>query len=219
MGDQGIGPMSHKQIHDYYENLASKIQSPLETRNNAKDFSRFDIEFVLRYASTEKSVLDLGAGTGLLVNHLVGKFKHIHAVEKYENFSRFITRHASITVSSADVLAFHTEYRYDIVTAFGLLNYFSDEEAKLLFRKIYDFSTSNGMAIIKHQMGVESTVVVNGFSEELRQPYYSEYRHVELERDLLLQAGFSNVEVVDIYPAEYNRWPNTHFYALVCKKT
>jgi cyclopropane fatty-acyl-phospholipid synthase-like methyltransferase len=211
--------MSNKQIHDYYEKLASKIQSPIETRNKAKDFSKFDIEFVLRYADSDKSVLDLGAGTGLLVNHLIGKFKHIHAVEKYENFSKFITRHPTVTVTDEDVIAFDTAGKYDIVTAFGLLNFFSEEEAKRLFRKMYDFSMPNGMAIVKHQMGVNETVVVNGYSEELQQPYYSEYRHVAREKDLLLQAGFAHVEVVDIYPAEYNRWPNTHFYALVCTKS
>lgn len=210
--------MSNKQIHDYYERLASRIQSPIETRNKAKDFSKFDIEFMLRHANPEKSLLDLGAGTGLLVNHLIGKFKHIHAVEKYENFSKFITRDPGVTVTEEDVLVFDTEDRYDIVTAFGLLNFFSEAEARLLFRKIYDFSLPKGMAIVKHQMGVESNVVVNGFSEELQQPYYSEYRHVAREKDLLLEAGFEHVEVVDIYPAEYSRWPNTHFYALVGTK-
>jgi cyclopropane fatty-acyl-phospholipid synthase-like methyltransferase len=210
--------MSNKQIHDYYEKLAAKIQSPIETRNKAKDFSEFDIKFVLRYASAAKTLLDLGAGTGLLVNHLVGKFKHIHAVEKYESFSKFITRDPSVTVTDEDVLTFDTEHGYDIVAAFGLLNFFSEEEAKLLFRKIYKFSVPNGMAIVKHQMGVNETVVVNGYSEELQQPYYSEYRHVAREKELLLEAGFSHVEVIDIYPAEYNRWPNTHFYALVGTK-
>lgn len=210
--------MSNKQIHDYYEKMASKIQSPIETRNKAKDFSQFDIGFMLRHASPDKTLLDLGAGTGLLVNHLVGKFKHIHAVEKYGNFAKFIKQDPTVTVTVEDVLAFDTKEKYDIVIAFGLLNFFSEEEAKRMFRKVYDFSGPKGMAVLKHQMGVNETVVVNGFSEELQQPYYSEYRHVEREKELLLEAGFAKVEVVDIYPAEYNRWPNTHFYALVATK-
>lgn len=210
--------MSNKQIHNYYEKMASRIQSPIETRNKAKDFSQFDIDFALRYANPEKTLLDLGAGSGLLVNHLVGKFKHIHAVEKYANFAKFIARDPSITVTVDDVLTFDTEDKYDIVSAFGLLNFFSEEEAQLLFGKIYKFTLDSGMAIVKHQMGVKETVVVDGYSEELGQPYYSEYRHVDHERELVLQAGFSDVEVVDIYPAEYNRWPNTHFYAFVCTK-
>lgn len=211
--------MSNKQIHSYYEKMASRIQSPIETRNKAKDFSGFDIDFMLRHASPEKRLLDLGAGTGLLVNHLVGKFKHIHAVEKYENFAKFIRRDGDITVTTHDVLSFDTEHRYDIVSAFGLLNFFSEEEARQLFGKMYRFLGDAGTAIVKHQMGVSGNVIVDGFSEELQQPYYSEYRHVELEKNLLLQAGFSSVEVVDIYPAEYNRWENTHFYALVGTKS
>lgn len=210
--------MSNKLIHDYYAKLASRIRSPIETRNKAKDFSKFDIEFMLRHADVEKTLLDLGAGTGLLVNHLIGKFKHIRAVEKYENFSKFIMRHPSVTVTCEDVLAFDTEERYDIVTAFGLLNFFSEAEAKLLLRKMFEFATPSGMAVVKHQMGVNENVLVNGFSEELGQPYYSEYRHVAREKELLMEAGFSHVEVVDIYPTEYNRWPNTHFYALIGTK-
>lgn len=35
---------------------------------------------------------------------------------------------------------------------------------------------------------------------------------------LLREAGCSGVETFDIYPEEYNRWDNTHFFALVQTK-
>ena len=38
----------------------------------------------------------------------------------------------------------------------------------------------------------------------------------EIER--LKNIGFKDVLVHDIYPSEANRWSDTHFYALVCKK-
>ena len=198
--------------------MAARIKSPIETRNKAKDFSKFDIEFMLGYADEQKRLLDLGAGSGLLVNSLIGRFNHIHAVEKYDNFSQFIERDPTVTVTSEDVLSFDTSDTYDIVSAFGLMNFFSEDEAALLYGRMYKFTTDKGLTVVKHQMGLNETVVVDGFSEELQQPYYSEYRHMEVEKALLLKAGFSKVEVFDIYPAEYNRWDNTHFYALVATK-
>ncbi len=61
-------------------------------------------------------------------------------------------------------------------------------------------------------------VIINKYSEELKTIYYSEYRTVEKEKYLLAQAGFKNFEVFDIYPAECNRWDNTHFFAIVAEK-
>ena len=66
-------------------------------------------------------------------------------------------------------------------------------------------------------MGRNETVVVNGYSEELKQPYYSEYRNLDLEKTLLENAGFVIEKVDDIYPEKFNRWENTWFKVIVAK--
>jgi HAD superfamily phosphoserine phosphatase-like hydrolase len=205
------------KIDEYYASLAKRIKDPRETRNKAPDFSRHDIDFVKRFAGPDKTLLDLGAGTGLLLNALLADFRRIAAVEKYPEFSNFIQRAEHVSVTNADLLDFTTDETFDVVTLFGVMNFFSPEEAESIYRKIARWLHPAGALIIKHQMGVEQDVLVDGFSEELSSPYFSDYRHVEKEKLLLQSAQLQVEDVVDIYPAEFNRWPNTHFYALVCR--
>ncbi|GLY62470.1 methyltransferase [Pectobacterium carotovorum subsp. carotovorum] len=211
--------MGNKSILDYYDGLAKKIKNPIEMRNKAKDSTRFDVDLMKSYASSERSLLDLGSGTGLLVNELVSDYKNIVAVEKYRQFSDFILVSDNVKVINEDILELKTTELYDVISVFGVMPYFNQEEAK----KIYSLITNSlrksvhSVAVIKHQMGVDCDVTVNGWSEELNAEYYSEYRYVENEIALLHQAGFTRIDKLDIYPSEFNRWSNTHFYALVCR--
>jgi cyclopropane fatty-acyl-phospholipid synthase-like methyltransferase len=211
--------MGNKNIIEYYNQLAKKIIDAKATRNKAKDFSEYDIALMKSLADKNKTLLDLGAGTGLLINYLIDDFKHITAVEKYPEFSKFITNTSKIDIINEDLLMleFPENMQYDIVSLFGVMNYFSADEASALYNKILKFLNTNGILVIKNQMGINEDVIVNGFSEELQTNYYSEYRHIEKEIDLLKKIGFKKINTIDIYPPEYNRWDNTHFYALVCK--
>lgn len=204
------------KIHNYYENLASKIHSPTQTRNKAPDFSSFDINFVRPFAGAWKHLLDLGSGTGLLINPLVNEFGRITAVEKYPQFSRFISPVPHLELIEADLNEFETSGKFDLITIFGVMNFFNRTEALRIYKKAMRWLKSDGVLILKHQMGIQEDILVDGYSEELGTHYYSEYRWVRHEMDLLAEAGFCVEEPIDIYPPEFNRWTNTHFYALVC---
>ncbi|WP_082564916.1 HAD-IB family phosphatase [Acidovorax sp. Root568] len=203
-------------IHKYYEQLAKKIHKPIETRNKSPDFSAFDIDFIRRFSGQSKHLLDLGAGTGLLINPLIKEFGRITAVEKYPQFSRFIAREPHVELIDADLNDFDTSERFDLITIFGVMNFFNRDEALKLYRKAIRWLQPGGVLILKHQMGIQEDVLVDGYSEELGEKYYSEYRWIQREIQLVAEAGFVVDEPVDIYPAAFNRWPNTHFYALVC---
>jgi len=211
--------MGNKNIIEYYDQLAKKITDAKATRNKAKDFSKYDIALMKTFANKNKILLDLGAGTGLLINHLIDDFKHITAVEKYSEFSKFIKKTSKITIINEDLLMlnFSENAKYDVISLFGVMNYFNADEASVLYKKIVGFLNNNGVLIIKNQMGIEEDVIVNGFSKELQTNYYSEYRHIDKEIGLLKEIGFKEITTKDIYPQEYNRWDNTHFYALICK--
>jgi len=210
--------MSNQYIHGYYEEMAKNIKSPLETRNKAKDFTRFDVALMKNFANKNRDLLDLGSGTGLLINPLNNDFRTIVAVEKYKAFSDFIIRTPTIEVINSDILDLENNRSFDVVSIFGVMNFFNSTEANLIYKKVAGYLRKNNesVAIVKHQMGLEETFTVNGWSEELNKDYYAEYRHVDIEIAMLSQAGFSRIEKVDVYPKEYNRWENTHFYALVC---
>jgi hypothetical protein len=94
------------------------------------------------------------------------------------------------------------------------MNYFNTDEATTVYKKAKSFVKLGGTLVVKNQFGVKEDVTVAGFSEEIGRNYYSNYRHVDSEVALLGLLGFKNIEVTDIYPAEFNRWENTHFYAI-----
>lgn len=210
--------MGNDKIKQYYDQMSQEIQTAQATRNKSPDFSRFDIEFFRKFENPDHSLLDLGAGTGLLLNNVMDSFAKVLAVELYPNFSKFIRKAAHVSVVNKDLKEFDTSEEFDILALFGLMNYFDKEEATRLYRKFFRFCRVGGTMVVKNQMGVSEDVTVDTFSEELGRQYYSNYRSVASETEIIEQAGFIVEDVVDIYPPEFNRWPNTHFYAIVAKK-
>ena len=117
-----------------------------------------------------------------------------------------------------DILNFDTDKTFDIVIAFGVMNFFSTTEAEKLYKKFFKFTAPGGTLIIKNQMGVSEDVIVDKYSEELGHHYYSEYRTALHESKLISASGFSINDVHDIYPDQFNRWPNTRFKCIVSSK-
>jgi cyclopropane fatty-acyl-phospholipid synthase-like methyltransferase len=210
--------VGNEKIRPYYDNLASRIQTAVETRNKAPDFTQYDVAYMQQFQNAQRTLLDLGAGSGLLFNKLSPGFKHAIAVELYPQFSRFIDDRPNVTVINADVLEFETEKHFDLVIAFGVMNFFDREEAAKIYSKMFRFAAPGGRMIVKHQMGLTEDVIVDTFSEELRQNYYSEYRSLENEMALVSSAGFDDLRTTDIYPDAFNRWGNTRFMAITALK-
>jgi cyclopropane fatty-acyl-phospholipid synthase-like methyltransferase len=210
--------VGNEKIRPYYERMAANIKDPLETRNKAPDFSRFDIAYMETFLNKDHALLDLGAGSGLLLNHIAHGFRKVVAVELYEKFSQFIKPAPHITVINQDILGFDTAETFDTIILFGVMNFFSNTEAESIYRKLWRFAKPGGSIVVKNQMGVGEDVLVDRFSEELQQSYYSEYRCPESESRLMQAAGFDVRRVDDIYPDEFNRWPNTRFKVIVAGK-
>ncbi len=210
--------MKNEQVIKYYDSMAKKIKRQDETRNKSKDFSKYDIALMKDISDIDKSLLDLGAGTGLLINNLINDFAKIVAIEKYPEFSKFITKSPNLKVINTNLLELEIDDCFDYASLFGVMNYFNKEEASIIYKKAFSFLEEDGKLIVKHQMGMREDVVINGFSEELQTDYYSEYRWIDKEIALLKDVGFKTIDIIDIYPKEYNRWDNTHFYALICQK-
>ncbi|MBP5456266.1 MAG: class I SAM-dependent methyltransferase [Paludibacteraceae bacterium] len=210
--------MNNELANQYWRLKSLSSPSPLASKlNKANDFSQYDADFIMKYANSNTSVLDLASGTGLAINKYYQKVKKIVAVEKYEQFSKFITQANNIIVHNTDIISFDTEEKFDIINMFGIIQYFNATEIASIYKKYRGKLKSGGKALIKGQFGTETDVTIEGFSKELNTNYYSEYRTIKKECSLLKEAGFSKIEVVDIYPASCNRWTNTHFYALVAE--
>lgn len=205
---------------DFFSKLALKNDLNSKTVKLAKntDVTEIDAKFILKYADIKTNILDLGTGTGLIVNKIYKHVNSIDCVELFEQFSKFIVVDEKINVINTNVWEFDTSKKYDVITMFGLMQYFNEDEARKVYQKYYNFVASKGKFIIKNQFGIKDDVTVSGYSEEQQSEYFSQYRHIDKEVDILKNIGLRNIEVIDVYPPEGNRWSNTHFYAIVAEK-
>jgi cyclopropane fatty-acyl-phospholipid synthase-like methyltransferase len=214
-----IQKINNKQTQEYWRDMATNNPTELTIKvNPVNDHTQIDADFILKYANSNSQILDLASGTGLTINKYFDKVGHIDAVELYEGFSQFILKTPKITVHNLDILEFQPCKQYDIITMFGILHYFNENETKQIYSRYRNYLKPEGFLIVKQQFGVDKDVEISGFSEELQRNYFSQYRQIDKEVELLKKVGYKNIEVVDIYLPEWNRFENTHFYAIVAEK-
>ena len=210
----------NNNAHTFFEKMAKSDTLAPNSVKLAKnsDFSDIDTAFIRKYADNTSTVLDLGSGTGLIVNKLYPYVKKIIAVEPFYQFTQYITKSSNIQIVNCDAASFLSDDKFDIILLFAVMHYVDETEAIAIYKKYIKYLSKDGKIIIKNQFGIHDDVTINGFSEELQENYFAQYRFINKEVKLLQEAGFSSVDVVDIYPPKCNRWENTHFYALVATK-
>lgn len=193
----------------------TKIEDP-RIATNYRDDGRlaYDIALVEKHLPESAKILDLGAGTCTLSRHFLGSCKGIVAVDKFDAFLEKAPDHPKLRKICADVADFSVDETFDLILLFGVANFLSSDEERQLYRSCAKMLREGGVLIVKNQCGVRNDVIVDSYSEELDAHYYANYPSVDRQRERLLECF--EVEMLDIYPAELNRWENTHFYAFVC---
>jgi predicted TPR repeat methyltransferase len=211
--------MDNKKSFGFWKNTADNATSALSLKlNPINDHTRIDADFILKYADKKTALLDLGSGTGLIINKIYDKIGNITCVEPFEGFTKFIAKSGNVHIKHATLMNFEDIQKYDLITIFGVLHYFNEQEAVDIYTKYYPHLKKGGKLIVKNQFGVNEDVTVDGYSEEQKTNYFAQYRHIGKEQKMLETVGYKNIEIVDIYPPECNRWDNTHFYAIVAEK-
>jgi 16S rRNA G527 N7-methylase RsmG len=187
---------------------------------NSSDFSDLDAAFILKYTNDKSNILDLGSGTGLIINKICNKIGKITAIESFKNFTDFIIKRENIQIINQNIFDYNPSIddQFDLITIFAVMHYFNENESIEIYNKYFPFLKPGGKLICKNQFGIKEDVVVEGYSDEQKTNYYAEYRHIDKEVKLFEKIGYKNIEVIDIYPPECNRWNNTHFYAIVATK-
>lgn len=203
----------------FYKEMSINNPDKFSTKNlKLNDHSDIDAEFLSKYLTPGTDLLDIGSGTGLLIEKIYKIPRSITCVEPFEEFSKFILMDKRINVITSNINYFETNDKFDIISLFGVINYFSSEETLALYKKLYFFLKSDGIIIIKNQFGLNSDVEISGLSKELNKEYFADYRLLTHELQLLWSVGFNKTNVFDIYPPEFNRWENTHYFAITAKK-
>lgn len=211
--------MRNSNAINYFNDLSNQTIDITATKiNKCNDFSDIDANFVLQYSDKNSVILDVASGTGITVNKYYDKVKRVVALEKFEGFSKFIVDSPTVEVLNEDMFDYKTDEKFDIITLFGIMHYVSLEESKIIYQNMYKFLKPGGKLLVKQQFGIKEDVIINGYSEELKRDYYSEYRYLPKELEIIKNTGYKNIKTIDIYPPEANRWDNTHFYAIVAEK-
>lgn len=209
-----------KKAYNYWKHIADNNPTELTAKVNPRnDYTQLDADFIMKYANSETTILDLASSTGMTINKYFHKVKHIEAVELFPEFTKFIVRTDKISIVNCDIKDYQTTKKFDIIVMFGIIQYFSVDEMDLLYSKYRNFLKDNGLLLIKNQFGIYEDVIVSGYSEELKTDYFSHYRYLEKEKNIINRNKFKITDVIDIYPPECNRWKDTHFYAIVAKKS
>lgn len=202
----------------YWENLSKRIEHPGQTKNKRPDTSDLEIEFLSSYLGPQSDVIDIGSGTGLIINKLIDKVAHITAVEKFPGFTKFIVQHPNMLVIHAELVGFQMRKEFDVALCFGVAQCFTKPDARKIYESMYSMLKSDGKLIVRMQCGLKEDVLVDGFSEELGTQYFAEYRQKDSEIELLKEIGFQKVDVYDIFPDSLNVWFNSRHFIFVCHK-
>lgn len=201
----------------YWQKMADSISSQNETTNKRNnDYLKKDIEFVKSHLNQNDELLDVGAGSGLVTNELVDSVKNIIAVETFEGLTKFI--HEDVLVINAELPTFKIRKEFDKIICTGVTHFFTKSDVAKIYENIYKMLKSGGKLIMRSHCGLKETVVINGFSEELSSEYFTEYRKLDEEVELIKSKGFSTVEVIDEVADELNVWENTRHYYFICTK-
>ena len=205
----------NKQSIEFYKSLAMNV-TDAKILKFSNDNTHHDVDFIRLFSKRNQSLLDLGSGTGLIINKLTNDFKDITAVELFKEFSDYISGD-NIQIHNENLINFYIEKKFGIATMFGTAHYFNEKESINIYKNIFSMLDEKSVFILKNQFGVEETKTVTG-SKALGKEYFAQYRFIDYEIKRLKSVGFKNIVVHDIYPAEENKWKDTHFYALVCEK-
>ena len=122
----------------FFNNMAHQTdlnQNSVKLAHNT-DFTDIDANFILKFANKSSNLLDLGSGTGLIVNKIFEHVKSIECLEPFRQFSDYIVKAPNVTIQNKSVFEYKTNRKFDLVTMFGFMHYFNEEEAIFIYKRI-----------------------------------------------------------------------------------
>ena len=186
-------------------------KAPIDKRRN------LEVEYLLPHLTHVDSLLDLACGDGALITMLSKKTKidKLYAYDFSESMlenitNPYITKKVYNVLTNTDPLP-----KVDVCVCAGLLPFiFSDEDALKVLGKI----TAKKLLLRAPCSMEDNSILVDGFSQDLKTNYASLYRTVDQVKDLL--SKFFTVKNVDrIYPDSIESNYGTKQFYFACYTT
>lgn len=212
--------MSRKEkvIDDFFRTRFSVENNYVAVRYRENNRIDYDIHLIKKYVNQHSIVLDLGCGTGIIEERLAEGVHKILGVDKYNEFLKKAYAHPNVMYKPGDVVTYCDESLYDLILSFGVIQYMGIDEINSMLQNCRKMLSDSGHIIIKAQFGINETLTVDKYSEELGSHYYACYHQIDKIVSVCRELSYS-VKVIDIYPAYLNRWENTHDYAVILSKS
>ena len=209
--------IDRKKIDQFWRKRSKlKVNPRIATHFKHDDTHKYDLSLIDKYIKPQSKVLDLGCGPCYITNKLIGKAKYIKGVDKFGGFLKYCKTGLNFITEQSDLLDYKDKSKYNLILLIGVMFCFGDKESEKIYKKCAGLLDKSGIMIIRQQYGVKNDVIIDKYSKQIGENYYTYYRHIKKELKILRK--FFKVEVIDIFPKRLNPWPNTHHYALICKK-
>lgn len=205
--------MDKKKINLFWSNR-TKIANKKKATHYHNTY-KYDLALINNYANSKSKVLDLGCGNCSLSNKLLNKVKYIKALDKYPEFLKYCVKNKKLETKAINILKYQDKKKYDLILLFGVINFFSEREEFKIYRLCKSWLKKTGILLIKHQIGINKEIIIDKYSQELKDNYYARYPHIK--KMIFILKKYFKIKIIDIYPEKFNPWPNTHFYAFICK--
>lgn len=179
-----------KRAKDVVEKKLGVLQSSMLTKKEEDAEKRWRIERSAVLSMLEPifkkhhRILEPGCGTGRWSRELCRFVGEVHAFDACEEFVHFGKEtqaekplQENIYYTTGDIHSMDCEMPYDGLFCAGLLNYLSDAELALFFKKAAKCIASGGWLFLKESIALQKRLELHGFySEALDADYYSIYR-------------------------------------------
>ena len=161
-----------------------------------------------------KNVLDLGAGTGLELISFFEKFPdaHVTVIDISEKMLEMLEKRDfshKVTKICGDFFEVDFGNGYDAVISTSALHHFLREDKLRLFEKVHSCLRSGGVFINSDKFAnspeEEKDWLSDYYENRENRPHIDTPLAAETEKELLLQAGFEKIDILDC-DAEYYKF-------------
>jgi 2-polyprenyl-3-methyl-5-hydroxy-6-metoxy-1,4-benzoquinol methylase len=202
-------------IHDFW-----KARSQASTiRWTSKELLTFEIDYLnerLKSLNERIRILDLGCGHGELSRLITKKGDSLSGVDFIPEFSKSFKETDNHSFTCVNVADFVTDQEFDLVLLMGVVQFLEVEEELRVYDNMSRMLSTNGIAVIKSQVGIEDEVLINEYSDALKAEYSSRYPHVTQQSNSILK--FLNIIEIIEYPSRFNHFSNSKHVAFICEK-